>query len=95
MADSITSSYELSVGLDYLGWEKQSGTSERKQVTKTAYIKIPNPRANLTESEIKTAVGSFINAQIVFDPEQNPFSTSSIATAFTTSEEKINIDIEN
>lgn len=85
MADSITSNFELSVGLDYINAEN---------ATKTAYLKVPNPKENLTESEIRTAVGSFINAQIVKDPEGNAFSTSSIATAFTTSEEKINIDID-
>lgn len=85
MADSIKSSFELSVGLDYLN-------SDNKD--KTVFIKIPNPKSNLTESEIRTAVGTFINSQIVFDPMGNAFSTSSIATAYTTNEEKIDIDID-
>ena len=89
MADSISSSYDLSVGLDYITGDGKGGVG-----TKTAYLKIPNPKANLTESAIKTAVGNFINTNIVTDEEGNAFSTSSIATAFTTAEEKINIDID-
>lgn len=85
MADSIKSSFELSVGLDYL-------TDDAKE--KTVFIKLPNPKTTLTESEIRTAVGTFINSQIVFDPAGNAFSTSSIATAYTTAEEKIDIDID-
>lgn len=89
MADSITSSFELSVGLDYVTGDGKGGIG-----TKTAYLKVPNPKTNLTESAIKTAVGTFINQKIVTDEEGHDFSTTSIATAFTTSEEKINIDID-
>lgn len=89
MADSITSSFELSVGLDYVTGDGKGGIG-----TRTVYLKVPNPKANLTESEIKTAVGTFINQKIVTDEEGHDFSTTSIATAFTTSEEKINIDID-
>jgi len=91
LADSITSSFELSVGLEYLTGD---GTSSGGTAMRTVYLKIPNPKENLTESEIKTAVGSFINQKIVTDEEGHDFSTTSIATAFTTSEEKINIDID-
>lgn len=84
MADTIKSSSELAVGLDYTDGEK----------TKTIYLKIPNPISNPTQSTIKTQVGNFIAQQILNSPSGEPFSTTSIGTAYTLDEEKIDIDID-
>ena len=87
MADSITSSAELSVGLDY------TITEGEQTKNRTTYLKIPNPKANLTESEIKTAMNTFINQQIILDPEGQAFSTTSVGTAYTQYDTKIDIDL--
>lgn len=84
MADTIKTSFELSIGLDYLNDGNQ----------KTVYIKLPNPKTNLTETAIRNQMATFIGSQIVFDPLGNAFSTSSVATAYTVNEEKIDIDID-
>ena len=86
MADSIKSSNELNIGLDYLDVGEVT-------TTKTVYVKVPNPKANLTGTEIRNAAESFINQQIVKDPQGEPFSTTSIATAYTVREQKIDIDL--
>lgn len=88
MADSITSSTELAIGLDYIAPSTTGG------VTKTIYLKLPNPKAGLTESQIRTQMTTFINSQIILDPEGEPFSTTSIGTAYTLKEDKINIDLD-
>lgn len=87
MADSISSSSELAVGLDY--------TKDEEGVLKnrTVFLKIPNPKSNLTESQIKTAMNTFINQQIILDPDGKAFSTTSIGTAYTQNETKIDIDL--
>lgn len=84
MADTITSSRELDIGLDY----DDNGT------TRTVYLKIPNPKANLTETTIRTQTTTFINAGIVKDPNDEAFSSTSIGTAYTVDETKINIDLD-
>ena len=84
MADTIKSSSELAVGLDYTDVDKE----------KTVYLKIPNPSSGLTESTIRTQVGTFINQNIVKSPAGTEFSTTSIGTAYTLDEEKIDIDID-
>lgn len=86
MADTIKSTHELDVGLDY--YDALSGKE------KTAYIKIPNPKANLTESTIRTQMTTFINAGIIRDPNDEPLSSTSIGTAFTVDETKIDIDLD-
>lgn len=87
MADSISSSSELAVGLDY--------TKDEEGVLKnrTVFLKIPNPKSNLTESQIKTAMNTFINQQIILDPDGKAFSTTSVGTAYTQNETKIDIDL--
>lgn len=87
MADTIKSSNELNIGLDYIDHGNETET------TRTIYIKVPNPRANLTGTEIRNAATTFVNQQIVKDPEGNAFSTTSIAEAYTVREQKIDIDL--
>lgn len=84
MADTITSTHELDIGLDYIDDGKE----------KTVYIKIPNPKATLTESTIRTQMTTFINAGIVKDPNNEPLSSTSIGTAYTVDETKIDIDLD-
>ena len=85
MADSIESSSYLSNTLEY--------TDTSTNTTKKIEIKIPNPKANITESQIKTAMNTFINEQVVLDPFGNPFSTTSLTTASTVNEQKIKLDV--
>lgn len=85
MADTIKSTHELDIGLDYIDDEGKE---------KTAYIKIPNPKTNLTESTIRTQMTTFINAGIIKDPNNEPLSSTSIGTAFTVDETKIDIDLD-
>ncbi len=87
MADSITSSSELAIGLDY------TITENEQTKNRTTYLKVPNPKTNLTESEIKTAMNTFINQQIILDPDGKAFSTTSVGTAYTQNETKIDIDL--
>ena len=84
MADTIKSSNDLSVGLEYTDTDNK---------TKTIYLKVPNPRSNITESEIRTAMNTFINQQIVKDPEGQAFSTTSVSTAYTVNEQKVSLDV--
>ena len=84
MADTVKSSNDLSVGLEYTDTDNK---------TKTIYLKVPNPRNNITETEIRNAMNTFINAQIVKDPEGQAFSTTSVSTAYTVNEQKISLDV--
>ena len=84
MADTITSSKTLAVGLEY----EESGT------TKTATVKIPNYRANVTEAQIKAA---FNNSILIYgyDEEGTPqyFNSDSVLTASTTNQTINNLEI--
>ncbi len=85
MADTIKTSFELSVGLDY--------TDATTDKVKTIYLKVPNPNPNLTEPQIKNAVRDFVAQDVVKDPDGGAFTDTSIGTAYTTRETKIQIDI--
>lgn len=89
MADSIRATSELSIGLDYSTGDGKGGTAN-----KTIYLKLPNPRDNLTETLIRTQMESFLNANIILSPESTTLVASSVSTAFITNEEKIDIDID-
>ena len=90
MADSIKSSQDLSVGIEY------RDTNDAK---KTAYFKIPNYKANLTEQNIRDSVGAAINTGVFLISDMtgdNPatISADQIYTAFTTNETINDIDID-
>lgn len=85
MADSLTSDSYLSIGLEYLDHETNKN--------KTLAIKVPNPKANITETQIRTAMDTFINQQIILSPEGDSFSTTSVSTASTVTEQKIKLDV--
>lgn len=90
MADTIKSSAELSVGVEY---------RDSKDAKKTAYFKIPNYKANLTEQNIRDSVGAAINTGVFLINDitgHNPetISADQIYTAFTTNETINDIDID-
>ena len=85
MADSITNDKYLSMSLEY--------TDVETNKAKSLAIKVPNPKNNITETEIKTAMNTFINQQIILDPYGNAFSTTSLTTASTVNEQKIKLDV--
>lgn len=88
MADTITSGTILAVGLEY--------TDINTAKIRTTYLKVPSPKNNLTESQIKAAVSQLITGEepILKDTYGNAFSESAIATAYTESTEEIDIDID-
>lgn len=88
MADSTTSTFILGVGLEYEDTETAK--------TKTTYLKIPNPKDDLTEQQIKTAVHTLIDGEnpVLLDSYGNAFnSNTAIATAYTETQEVIDIEI--
>lgn len=88
MADTIKSSQELSVGIEY---------RDSKDAKKTAYFKVPNYKANLTEQNIRDSVGAAINTGVFLiddDDSQQTISADQIYTAFTTNETINDIDID-
>ena len=84
MADTVSSSNSLNVGLEYL---------DENAKTKTITLKVPNPKANITESQIKNAMNNFVSSGFLLDPLGNAFSSSSVATASTVTEQKIQLDV--
>jgi len=90
LADKVTVTKTLGIGYEYLDSETQK--------TKTVYLKVPNPKDNLTESQIKTAALNFITGEDpVFLPPENaegPFETATaIATAYREEIQTTNYDI--
>lgn len=89
MADKVTITKTLGIGYEYLDSETQK--------TKTVYLKVPNPKDNLTESQIKTAALNFINGEdpIFLPPNSSePFDTATaIATAYREEIQTTNYDI--
>lgn len=85
MADTVTSTSDLAVGLDY---PNASGTG-----TKTVYLKIPNPMNNITESQIKSAVGTALTNKIFLNEYGDEIPTSAISTAYTENQTINNLDI--
>lgn len=91
MADIVTNSNILGVGLEY--------TKTDDGNKKTIYLKIPNPRQELTEALIKEKINLIINGQgtanpILLTPDGQTFdSSTAIVTAYTETSEKIDFDI--
>lgn len=85
MADSITSSKNLSIGIEY---------TKGSTTTKTS-ITIPNYKSSLTEQQIKNA---FANQNVIYYDEDQSGSyitvgSENIYTASTTNQTINNIDI--
>lgn len=85
MADKVTVTNTLSVGIDNPNYEK--GT------LRTTYIKIPNPKMGLSEAQIKTAVSPLLSSAILQDERGFDISTTAIATAYTETQEVVELDI--
>ena len=81
MADKITQSVILGVGIKYLAVvDIEEGTTKDK----TTYIKVPNPRSGITENQIKTAMQNYLTGNIFLDPRAaEPLENASIDTAYT------------
>ncbi len=84
MADKVTQSKILGVGI-------QHGATD--QTSKTTYIKIPNPKENLTESVIKTAIQFYISSGILGNDEGGTLINPVIKTAYTETVETTELDI--
>lgn len=87
MATTSTTTNTLGVGLDYY--------DEIADRNKTTYLKIPDPRTNLTESEIKAAVMNLISGdEPIFKAiDGDKFNTeTAISTAYTEAQEVIEVD---
>lgn len=58
------------------------------------YIKLQNPKSNLTESEVKTAMQYLTDNSILLDSKDNTvFTSTSIYTAYTQTTTTQNLDI--
>lgn len=69
---TVTNTNNLSIGLT-------------NSQNKLEYLKIPNPRSNLSEEDIRTAAEKFVSPGILIDNYDEVISdTSAITTAFTT-----------
>lgn len=61
---------------------------------KVQYIKVPNPKDNLTEQQIKSAVQTGLNAQLYIDDKGAVYaSDSKIVTAYTDFQTVLAVDI--
>lgn len=85
MADTITASNEVTVELKYYDTNSESN--------KTIKVSIPEPKDNLTESQIKTAVSSALNTGAFLDPHGVQISDTQIFTAYTTKETIQSVDV--
>lgn len=90
MANKITEGTILAIGLEY------EGVTSEGPATKTAYVKIPNPKNNLTEQQIKNVAMQLISGEgaILRDAEGDDFDTeTAIVTAYTEYEKKVEYDL--
>lgn len=87
MADTITSSHTLNIGLEYIDPE----TSD----TKNATLKMSNPKDNITKADVQAAFNTQIFIYGVDEEEGVPlyFDSDSVLTASTTDQTINNLDI--
>lgn len=88
LADSVTNTRILAVGFEYT--KQDDGTQ------KTVYLKIYNPKTNLTEAGIKENVAALISGTnpLLKTPDSQTFDTdTAIVTAYTESVERTDFDI--
>ena len=92
MADTVSTSIILGIGVEY--------TDTETQKAKTTYLKIPNPKNNLTEQEIKDAakllvIGDENNTYepLLLTSQGERFSETAILTAYREEQEIIELDI--
>lgn len=78
MADRIETSSTLSIGI------KNTNGYDEENPAKIQYIKVPNPKVDLTEEQIKTAAQTGITNRIYIDDKGVVYaSDSKIVTAYT------------
>lgn len=75
MADKITQTVILGIGIKYT--DAETGKS------KTSYIKAPNPRSGITETQIKTAMQNYLTGNIFYDENGEPLTGATTETAYT------------
>lgn len=88
MADTITNTNTLAVGLEY--------TDTTTDTVKTVYLKVPNPKSGLSETTIKNTIQKFISGEnpILKTPQFQDFdSATAIATAYTETVQRTDYDI--
>lgn len=111
MADTISTNYNLSIEIPaYKIITSESGsTSIDSTVSKNVTLTLPNPKKNLTETEIKSAVNTFIrqatdsqNAAYYFEDNEADYTFQTIwqggnfstaETAYTTNQTIRAVDI--
>lgn len=92
MADKITEGNSLAIGLQY----DYTNPEDEVIKTRTTYIKVPNPKSNLTAQQIKTVAAQLIaeDGGIIRNAEGGTYdSSTAIFTAYTEYEKKIEYDI--
>lgn len=82
MADKITRTNTLGIGLE-------TALSDGK--VRTVYLKMPNPKPNLTKQEIIEALAPIVTEQVLVDTEEGPIRE--VTTAYTEWQEINDIDI--
>ncbi len=88
MADQETITKSLSVAV------KNTNNYTEENPAKTQYIKIPNPKDNLTEEQVKNAIQTGFNSQLYIDDKGEVYaSDSKIITAYTEISSVISVDI--
>lgn len=79
MADKETITKTLAVGI-----QNKSSAYDELNPAKTQYIKLPNPKDQLTEQQVKSAVQTGLNYELWIDSKGETYSSDSrITTAYT------------
>lgn len=91
MADTITASANLSIGVEFT----ETNTEGGQATTRTSTITLPNYRRNISESDIKNAFQT--NNSLIYGYDENdsprPVLPENIVTAATTNQTITVIDI--
>lgn len=88
MADKETVTKIVGVGI------RNTNGYDEENPAKIQYIKVPNPKDNLTEQQIKSAVQTGLTAQIYLDDKGVVYaSDSKIVTAYTDFQTVLAVDI--
>lgn len=86
MADKITESTVLGIGIEY--------TTASYDTDLTRYIEIPNPRSGLTETQIKTAMQNYLTGNVFLDKKTgDTLVGANVKTAYTERTKIIDYDI--
>lgn len=86
MADKITTTKTLGIGVEYI--------SGKTNAEATKYIKVPNPRTGITETQIKTAMQNYLTGDIFLDEYTlDPLAGASVKTSYIETVTKTDYDI--